>query len=330
MPLRLTARFCVLLAALAVAPLSLATHAGDPPAAAAAPSQGYTSTQVSLRFASPVEVAAILQATLNVTAIGSERSGVVVVSGQDSEVGKALDQAAALEAAAAERIRESEVAKRDAEMKQLDLERMKEEQRRRINEASAITVDFGGGTVAEYLDAVRTASRFENIVIGDPSITKLKMPTVKVKRVTGAAAVMLLQSLRFSSEGRFVSLNVAIVAGDPAAIGIDADPVLVIDLANPTMTHVAGPSLQTQVFDLAVHQKVEPERVKALLDAIQLASSMHGGGESFQLKLHEPTGLLIAHGTPDDLELVQHTIRAFTGQSRPPQSPTETPSTAKQ
>jgi hypothetical protein len=281
-----------------------AAPAEDPQPKQAAPPPVRTE-QVRMRAASPNEVAAIISGSLHISAIPSERSGVVVISGTDPELAAASKQIEQLELAARERLRDEEV-----------LAANRAEQQAMLNARRSVVIEFAGGTVGSYIELVRKATSFENVIVASEGIMKLDMPSVQLKRVTPTAAIMLLQSMRFASGGQSVALKVDMVPGDPSGEGIESEPVLVIDLASPGSARAITQPMQTEVFDLAVYQKVEPERLKQLLEAISIATEMSGKKDGFQMRLHEGTGLLLVRGSPEDLEIVFRTVRAFTGQSK--------------
>lgn len=284
--------------------VAFAAPADDPP-----PKQteapAFRTEQVRIRAASPNEVAAIISGSLQISAIPSERSGVVVISGSDAALRAAREQIVSLEQAAMDRLQLEEALAAD-----------RADQQAKLNARRSVIIEFAGGTVGSYIDLVRKATSFDNVIVASEGITKLEMPSVQLKRVTPTAAIMLLQSMRFSTAGQNVALKVDMVPGDPSGEGIEAEPVLVIDLASPGSTRAITQPMQTEVFDLAVYQKVEPERLKQLLEAISIATEMSGKKDGFQMKLHEGTGLLLVRGSPEDLEIVFRTVRAFTGQSK--------------
>jgi hypothetical protein len=271
----------------------------------------------ALRAANPVEVATILRDNLGCVATGSESTGMVIVSADQrmEEVERLVSE---LERTALERLK-AKWATDQASADEARLRREDEarEQRERLAKDS-IAIDFPGGTVGEYLDLVRKVSGFDNIVIGNENIKALGMPAVRVKRVTGTAAVILLQSLRFSLGGNPTGLSVEHLPGDPSGIGIEADPVIVIDLIEGVHAEPERQRIGTEVFDLSDYAKHEPKTLEQLLDAVRVAVEMQGKSSDFRLSLHEGTGLLFVRGNVSDIEMSSRTIRTFAGRPASP------------
>ncbi|MBL9150543.1 MAG: hypothetical protein JNM94_17790 [Phycisphaerae bacterium] len=322
-PVRVATRSSRLALAALLLPLTLASPTvaqapgnADAATAKAAPVQ----QRIDLRVAKAAEVAGVLSSQLGVQANAVESANCLYILGsvdqlQEAErVARTLDERAMM--ILAERAHDEAMAKeRDRSIAQAN-----------ANDAAArlanlsLTIDFPGGSVSEYLDFVRKASGFDNVVVGDDAILALKMPRVKVRRVTGTAAVLLLQTLRFDSNGNDVRLAVENIPGDPDGLGIDAMPVLVIDFDARSRTAIPSAAIVTQVINLSAYQKYEPETVKALLGALDVAVKMQGDPKNVEIKLHEGTGLLFVKGNERDVNLINETVNTFVGDRPTPQT----------
>ena len=271
----------------------------------------------ALRAANPVEVATILRDNLGCVATGSESTGMVIVS-----AGAGMDEVERLVSEL------EETALRRLETKWNDDRRRAENEKREREQAAleqqahlaknSITIDFPGGTVGEYLDLVRKVSSFDNIVIGNEGIKSLKMPAVRVKRVTGTAAVILLQSLRFGAGANPTGLSIEHVPGDPSGVGIEADSVIVIDMIVGEQVQTERQRVATEVFDLSDYAKRDPKTLEQLLDAVRVAVEMQGKDSDLKLSLHEGTGLLFVRGNGNDIEMASRTIRTFASRTTSP------------
>lgn len=271
--------------------------------------------QFPVTWADPVEVANIIRSTIGIQrASGSSSAGVVVMPSWDVDLATRdliLRTIQKIDVAARERQWAREVQEEDRMRAEAAHREKMEEERRAEEEKKFMSIDYMGGTVGEYLDAVSKAGGVTNIVIGTDSISALRMPAVKVKRVTGTAAVLLLQSLRFTSGANEASLHVELVSGDPDGVGASADSVMVIDYVPGTAPRADSAGTRVEVFDLSAYQRHDAPMVTQIMDALKVAVSMQGVNRDFKLSLHEGTGLLFARGNSDDLEIVARTLQSF-------------------
>jgi hypothetical protein len=298
------------------APMSLVrAEDGKPQEAAKATYDGVSPIILSLRFADPAEVATILQTSLGIPVIASNSMRAIVVPGGRKETENELklieSQIRDFEQIAGARLREMEDRRMREEAERRLFAEDEERQRQAQIEKQSISIDFPGGTVGEYIEMVRKASGFDNIVIGSEGVNLLKMPPVKVKRITGTAAVQLLQSVRLTSARGFASVGVEQVSGDPDGVGIDAEPVVVVNRVDNDSGDTA-PVISTEVFNLSAYKERGAESLTALIDAVRTAVELQGPSEHFKLALHEGTGLLFVRGAEEDIEIAVRTVRTFT------------------
>lgn len=170
---------------------------------------------------------------------------------------------------------------------------------------AAMTLDFPGGTAAEYIASLRRANPNANIVVlGE--LARVRMAPVQLKNVDVLSALSVLDQIpqsQGSFEAKIEVHNVASSQDVPDVYTVTAH------------IHERGPSpgqMQTSVISMA---DVLGESLKAAdaLTAIQTALELIGAeSEPAQIKFHEETGLLIARGTPEQIE----TIRQVNSQLR--------------
>lgn len=288
-------------------------RADDPKPQASSPAAARDDArQFPVRHANPMEVAEVLRSRFQgLSATGSASAGMVIV-GPSAFMDEIEATVTSLENAASARQREAEaLARVKAADDAAKLEAEQAQQRAELDR-KLISLDFPGGTVGQYLELVRKASGFDNIVIGSEGINALKMPPVKVKRITGTAAVMLLQSVRLTTARGYAMLGVEQVSGDPSGVGIDAESVMVVNRVDNDSGDTAS-VVTTEVFDLSVYKRNEPESLTALIDAVRTAVELQGPSEHFKLALHEGTGLLFVRGAEEDIEIAVRTVRTYTG-----------------
>ncbi len=271
--------------------------------------------QFSLRVADPMELAAILTLNHRVVATGSASTGTVTVTAASGRIEEIAAHIEEFDQLAEARQRERREADRMRQMAADDHARAREAMARDATESKSITIDFAGGTLGEYLALVAKTSKVGNIVIGDERMNALRMPPVRVRKITGTAAVLLLESLRFSLDGTSAAIGVQHVPGDPEAQGIEAESVLVLDLLmNEQPTRAVA--LRTEIFDLQEAKRADPVKLPAIIDAVRAAVALNGASEHFKLSLHEGTGLLFARGSEEELDIAVRTVQALSRSSQ--------------
>jgi len=149
--------------------------------------------------------------------------------------------------------------------------------------APSVTVEFGGGSLAEYVAAVRAAQPAANIVY-TAEAEKFPVPAVLLRDAQIFEAAGLLNRLRIEGSSR---LNVE-----------SEGQVFAISVVN---TGPRAGGAQTAVWSLRelLVSGIKPED---LLSAIDTAVQVGGGNVS--IKYHRETALLIARGSGSDLSAI--------------------------
>ena len=160
---------------------------------------------------------------------------------------------------------------------------------------SRLDVDFSGGTLNEYVDAIRRArpKGAANVVVM-PIAKSLEVPPVTLVAVTVEAAVRLLEGSYILPGGRQAYVEV-----QSYPIGDSPDLVLKISAQHET-SHI-GSAVWSVEEALADGQTVEE-----LLGAVEAVLSLFS--QKADITFHPPTRLLIARGTGEQLELVREAI----------------------
>ena len=167
---------------------------------------------------------------------------------------------------------------------------------------SALSLDFGGGSAAEYINAIRKASPNANIVVlGD--LARISMAAVQLKNVDVLSALSVLDQLP-SEQGTFVAkIHVNNVRSSQ-----DMPDVYTVAAEVHDRRGVPG-AMQTTVISMA---DLLGENLKSqdALTAIQTSLELIGDtGAPAQIKFHEETGLLICRGSPEQIESIEQVIR---------------------
>jgi hypothetical protein len=185
----------------------------------------------------------------------------------------------------------------------------------RASGENLITLEFAGGNVAQYIDAVRQASDNANIVvIGD--VTPIQMPSVRLKNVDTWAAVNILNELPQQQKDLLVNIQASISSDES-----DQARVYTVS-AMTTRAGSLGASVESTVISVA---DVLQGQMTAddLLTAVKIAVDVVGmADEPADIKFHKETGLLIARGSADQVSAIHQVVEQLREQLQRSQSMT--------
>ena len=165
-----------------------------------------------------------------------------------------------------------------------------------------LDVQFPGGTLIKYVDAVRKAhpKGVANIVVM-PDAELIEIPPVSLVAVKVSAAMHLLDGVYILGDGREVRINV-----DNFQLG--STPDMVFKVVAEYRTRPVRSSVWS-LDDALSDGRSEVE----LLAAIEVVLSMFSN--KAEIKFHPPTKLLIARGTDEQLDLVRGVIEQLIASS---------------
>jgi len=182
--------------------------------------------------------------------------------------------------------------------------------------------DFKGGTVAEFVDALREAARPQelNIIVFDP-MTGTKIAPVKLKSISVESALRLLSG-PLSSKPVDVSWVVPQDYQD--------NPVVYIKAPNSVASEMAERAVQeerrkTAVLSSQIGPPREGEEGKAR--EMQLAITLDAVGEALNLnvqpgkplpniRFHNPSGLLFVVGQPSEIAIAREVVNQIAQDAR--------------
>jgi len=166
---------------------------------------------------------------------------------------------------------------------------------------SEFDLDFPGGTLAQYVQTVQRAQPCANIVLTlpDPRLAEdVRIPPVTLRRVTAYVAAQA--AARTTSDTDRVWLHATPIKDETDVIraiqiGVMYDPS-------------KDREMQLQALEPAVFSLAEPlalgRSAATLLGAIETALSVVKDEPEAVVKLHEPTGVLVALGSKRQLSIV--------------------------
>lgn len=196
-----------------------------------------------------------------------------------------------------------------------DRERWLEAERREI-EKSTVTIEFPGGTVEEFVQAVIGKFNFVPPLYQDDSFRKLAMRPVKTRRVDVQSALELLTRFPpLDENGSPVALKASFSESAPAKSplsGVElnerlARSLLVIDRAGLS---AAEPAAARRAALSLGEESPKRELLDATLDALSVAINLDGPSKTFRAKFHAPSNILIVQGTPDELAVAGQIVKA--------------------
>jgi hypothetical protein len=181
-------------------------------------------------------------------------------------------------------------------------------------ENTSVNIDWKGGTLANLVTTVQSSVRC-NVVLAEPSVGALVIPTISVKLVAPEVFFLSLQSIPLTDDRR---LTVSIVSPDQASREGDfggknaepnaADTLPVIVISEKSGSH-AG-SADRRVFDLSDWSGADAAGVKKLIEAINFAMEANGQESQVKVRYHEPSKILFAKGPADSVALIGDIVNA--------------------
>ena len=164
-----------------------------------------------------------------------------------------------------------------------------------------VSLQFSGGSVAEYVAELRTEAPAFNVVVTNDA-ANLPLPAIELQNVSALAA---FNCIELAGTGELV------VEGE-----MDEE-IFFVRRNVSTRPRVAVSNVQRLLQDRGEED---------LLSAIEIGLRMFQGTEvrpDVELKLHRETGLLFSKGTDEEIELIEEIVRAMDGD---PQYVQQTPS----
>ncbi|MEZ5966896.1 MAG: hypothetical protein R3F56_23855 [Planctomycetota bacterium] len=186
-----------------------------------------------------------------------------------------------------------------------------------------LSVDFKGGSLADYAAALRAAGKSVNIVVPE-SASRVRVPAIVLRDTSVEAA---LRAATQVVDGD-VALAVETSIGSLPNVGVVGEPVYSVRVraSGPTTaTGYTDANRSVRVFSLRGLSRVAGEdqaTQPALLDiktvltaldtglavAAQQGEQLTGASEKAVLRLHEDSGLLFVAGTNAQLRLVDEVL----------------------
>jgi hypothetical protein len=187
--------------------------------------------------------------------------------------------------------------------------------------ANTVTLNFAGGSMAEFVVAVRGKQPKANIVLAEQAQDAKVPPMV----LTHAG---IRQALEGACSTAAASYEISVKEFSPRGRnGVDVgDPVYSI-LARNVKKGAAGfgSVIEPERFIFSLKELIEdgepgykPLDAATILSAVEL--SMEGEQDRLDLKFHEDSSLLLAHGMPQHLSLISNLLSTLMNDRRTSES----------
>jgi hypothetical protein len=167
---------------------------------------------------------------------------------------------------------------------------------------AVIDLSFPGGTVIDYVSALRKAAGEANIVV-DPEAIRVAMPAVALRHVSVPAALEVLKGRSFNDGLSFVQLDVA----HAPSFSPEERPTYLVQARSGGVPRVAARPTQTMVWTVA-RLLGEDLTSRKLLSAVETAVEVAGPEPRPDVRFHEESGLLIARGDDAQIDAIAAVI----------------------
>jgi len=185
-----------------------------------------------------------------------------------------------------------------------------------------ITLRFPGGTLPEYVQAVKSASEGGpiNVVIRGEA-GDVRVPQVFLERVSARSALELVSGTHMIGD-LAVRTELTIPGSFPGGFTGPGEPIYLLEVRREAVRRASFASMpmpsQTLVIsirDIISALPGEPQELamprEAVLTAIEAAPTTTAAEADPSVRFHEDTGLVILHAPPDALSAAQSAIHAI-------------------
>lgn len=175
-----------------------------------------------------------------------------------------------------------------------------------------ISVQFAGGTLADYVQALKEAAPNFNIMMIVPEAKEIRVPALKLDSVGYYPALRVLQGDYRVEDGTTVKLLVNDLGGPRD--GENASPVYKIWSER---AEVRKPPAQVRVWNIG--ELIGADRkADDVLTAVETAVGLLSGYEPAKIRYHAETALLVASGEEEQLRAIDRVIAGIQEGRRKP------------
>lgn len=185
-----------------------------------------------------------------------------------------------------------------------------------------ITLRFPGGTLPEYVQAVKLASDGDpiNVVIRGEA-GDVRVPQVFLERVSARSALELVTGT-YLTDDLAINVILSIPGSSPGGFTGPGEPIYLLEVRRDIIrrSSMAGRPMPSETLVVSIRDLIlplpgEPPELavarEAVLTAVEAALTTAAGEADPSVRFHEDTGLVILHAPPDALSAAQGAINAI-------------------
>jgi len=165
-------------------------------------------------------------------------------------------------------------------------------------------VEFKGGSFREFIDELRDVWPEVNLVVTDEELNTISVPSISLRNVTIGDAIQVAHISMEREEGQRLRVSKPDNRGQSQLKGA----LITLNPQHPRLipSREQQPKKSTHTWSVAnlLLRDIDQEQ---MLTAIKTALEL-GDGEDVTLRLHPPTGLLIARGTAEQISTIDNVI----------------------
>lgn len=190
----------------------------------------------------------------------------------------------------------------------------------KLDQSLYFDLDFPGGTLAQYIEAIRKAHGSANVMLSEDAKT-MRIPTAKLNGVTLEAAVQLLGGQILTRNENSYTINaqrVDLGRWHEYAFSISAYPF------KTAADRLEEKQSESKTYPQAVPVESSVWSLRDLIDSGMKMDDVLGAitvaletiNQPYKVQIHKPTTLLIVRGTAEQLALVNQMVSAVEEDAR--------------
>lgn len=165
-----------------------------------------------------------------------------------------------------------------------------------------VSLDFAGGTAADYVLAIRNTVPDANIVLTTRDARELKVPALQLRSVTPSAAAGVLAGDYPAEEGKLLLVRVE----ELGPLDDSARPVFKVS------TEVVSRRGKSDVAVWSLAGLISPDLPsESILTAVEASVALVSEEPPAKVRFHEGTSLLLFSGTPTQREAIDQVVRGL-------------------
>lgn len=176
-----------------------------------------------------------------------------------------------------------------------------DEKRNDPRDTSTLSLKFSGGSLADYVKALKEAAPDLNVIIAVPEARDIKVPAIQLESVSPGSAIGLLQGTYPLNDGTPINLFIQDWGGSPAESAARVYKIW----TNPR--EMARPPADVRVWSIG-DLFLGDRKAEQILTAIETAVGLLKGYPEAQIRYHADTTLVVASGDPDQLRTIDRVV----------------------